>query len=231
MHTYVPAPLGCKLDGSMLEACCVLLCSSHPAVPHWSHVSVVMRVHVVACVAAKAKDVLLLPSPERAAFLAGCTRPIDRCNAIVGVEDNGDVMFCDKDIKACSYRRFHVCTTHGKEPAILMDHVQGQGDGTLARWCRTCAAPAPLGRFDALSPVCDRHVEDGRSCEGRRPVAPATQHQDANALGTEWPRLTTICVDDAGVVNLMRQEKCDVTTCGRDVETPFGVCEEHSKVR
>ena len=177
-------------------------------------------------------DVVLLPSPIRANYLHGEQRPGGKCNAIVGMDD-GKTVFCDADVGAGNrFGRYHVCPTHADAPAVLLDHVDGDGDGVLSRRCRKCHTFEPLEVFDAMSDVCNAHPDDNRTGDGR----PPTVVDLSSALGTDEVvggalPLERLCVDDAGMVHVSSETHCLVQGCSAQVECSAGLCGDHMTAR
>lgn len=173
---------------------------------------------------------MLVPSPAHATSLAGCTRPIDRCNALVDVRDDGEVEFCDA---VCTVVRFHLCQKHAKAPTLLLERAAVssgcQVNAQLMRWCNKCRVPVPLGHFSGLAPVCDLHSEDPRVGEGRRPVVDEGGAAGAVAVGAEVPQLGSISVADAALADALKLSTCDVTTCTKDAMCA-GLCAQHKLV-
>lgn len=176
-------------------------------------------------------DVVLLPSPNRARFLNGERRPVGKCNVIIGV-DNGKTVFCDADVGAGSrFKQYHMCPTHANACAVLLDHVDGKGNGVLSRRCRKCPGFKPLKEFDGLSDVCKQHPDDKRTGDGRRPtVVDLASVPDADVIVGGALTLEDFCVDDVGMVDVAAQTHCLVEGCGTQISCQEGLCGKHKSL-
>lgn len=170
---------------------------------------------------------MLVPSVAYASHLDQGYREPSRCNALEDVAADGTYRFCDAYTADKSWR---LCLKHRKQPVLLLEHVHGNGDGKLMRWCNACRRPIPLGNFSGLAPVCNSHPEDPRTGEGRKALAEALPAKRAAPLAAERAQLASISVDDAGLVDVANLRKCDVTTCNEDVVGGEGLCAGHAKV-
>lgn len=177
--------------------------------------------------AAKAPTAVLVPSAASANHLDQGYRAPSQCNALVDVGTDGAYHFCNAHT---SDKQWHLCQRHKKQPVLLVEHVHGNGDGKLMRWCNQCRRPIPLGNFSALSPICSLHTDDPRAGEGRRPLAEALPPNCEVAVAAERAQLSSISVDDAGLVDVATLTKCDVTTCDEEVVGSEGLCGRHTKV-
>lgn len=172
----------------------------------------------------------MLPSPDRARYLSNGQRPAGKCNVITSVE-NGETIFCDADVGAGNrFKRYHMCPTHANASAVLLDHVDGKGDGVLSRRCLKCETFQPLKEFDGISTVCNKHTDDKRRGDGRRPtVIDLASVPDADEIVGGAFKLETFSVDDVGMVDAATLTECLVEGCGMQPGCREGLCGRHKR--